>query len=115
MSDFSDLCLAVTDWADSKGILKYEPTQSLVQLGKTKEELEELIQAIQHFRAVDPTDLAALAKTSNDVVLELGDVMVTLVIAAECMGLDITDCLNAAYLKISKRTGRTINGIFVKD
>jgi len=45
----------------------------------------------------------------------IGDITVTLIIQAEMQGLDFQDCLQAAYDVISKRTGKMIDGQFVKD
>lgn len=47
--------------------------------------------------------------------MELGDVMVTLVLTAKLLGLDLEDSLQAAYDKISQRKGRLVNGVFVKE
>lgn len=46
---------------------------------------------------------------------EMGDIFVTLIILCEQIGIDPVDCLSMAYEKISKRKGRTINGMFVKE
>jgi NTP pyrophosphatase (non-canonical NTP hydrolase) len=45
----------------------------------------------------------------------IGDIVVTLIIQAKMQGMTIEECLNAAYDVISKRTGKMINGQFVKD
>jgi hypothetical protein len=41
--------------------------------------------------------------------------MVTLIILAEMKKVTLEECLNGAYDIISKRTGKMINGQFVKD
>lgn len=46
---------------------------------------------------------------------EMGDIFVTLIILCKQIGLIPEDCLEKAYKKISKRTGKTINGTFVKS
>jgi NTP pyrophosphatase (non-canonical NTP hydrolase) len=109
MNDWSELREAVLQWAENKNIVEYTAVQALVQLGKTQEELDELVQAIQQYR-VNPTEETWLHMYS-----ELGDVLVTLIVAAECMQIDPVDGLQIAYDKISKRTGKTVNGVFVKD
>jgi NTP pyrophosphatase (non-canonical NTP hydrolase) len=48
-------------------------------------------------------------------IMELGDVLVTLIISSHKLGFDIEEALAAAYKKISKRTGTTRAGIFIKD
>ena len=57
------------------------------------------------------------AKTRNkrNMMLEMGDIFVTLVILCEQIGIDPEECLSMAYEKISKRKGKTINGCFVKE
>lgn len=45
----------------------------------------------------------------------IGDVVVTLIILAQQNGLTIEDCLQTAYDVISKRTGKMIDGVFVKS
>jgi NTP pyrophosphatase (non-canonical NTP hydrolase) len=47
--------------------------------------------------------------------MEMGDVVVTIILTGAKLGIDIEEALAAAYEKISNRTGRTINGVFVKD
>ena len=41
--------------------------------------------------------------------------MVTLIILAQDLNLDLLDCLNSAYKVIQNRKGKTINGVFVKE
>lgn len=91
----------VLQWAADKDLLKKE--NSLAQLGKVEEEVEEVRRCIEHELPFD------------DLELELGDVFVTIIILAAQNDLDITTCLDKAYAKIAKRTGKTINGTFVKD
>ena len=47
--------------------------------------------------------------------LEMGDILVTLIILSAQLDIDLTECLEMAYEKISKRKGKTIDGIFVKE
>lgn len=47
--------------------------------------------------------------------LEMGDIFVTLIILCKQLGLDPLMCLDMAYKKICKRTGKTINGQFIKS
>lgn len=90
----------VIKWASSKGIL--EKATPLTQALKTLEEVTELLQAIN--------------KGDIDETLDAyGDILVTIIIGAHMSGLDIEDCLTSAYGVISKRTGKMVNGTFVKD
>ena len=45
----------------------------------------------------------------------VGDVLVTLIGFCEMNNLTIADCLDHAYGVISKRTGKMVDGLFVKD
>jgi NTP pyrophosphatase (non-canonical NTP hydrolase) len=47
--------------------------------------------------------------------MELGDCMVVLTILAAQLGVTTEQALEMAYNKIRHRTGKTINGQFVKD
>lgn len=90
----------VIKWARDKGIL--DKSAPLKQHVKTVEEVNEILEAI-------------LNNNKEDLADAIGDSLVTLIIQAELNGLDVEDCLEKAYNVISKRTGKMINGIFVKD
>ena len=47
--------------------------------------------------------------------IELGDVLVTVIITAYCAGLNPLISLDKALKKITKRKGKVVNGIFVKE
>ncbi|MFR9302719.1 MAG: hypothetical protein ACLVKW_06625 [Fenollaria massiliensis] len=47
--------------------------------------------------------------------IEMGDIFVTLIILCEQLGINVIECLEKAYKKIEARTGKTINGTFVKS
>ena len=53
--------------------------------------------------------------TFDNLKLEMGDIFVTLIILCKQLGITPAECLELAYNKISKRKGKTINGIFVKE
>ena len=45
----------------------------------------------------------------------IGDMVVVLTNLAHIEGFTIEDCIDAAYTQIAARTGKMINGTFVKD
>jgi phosphoribosyl-ATP pyrophosphohydrolase len=45
----------------------------------------------------------------------IGDTMVTLILLANMYGWTLEECLQVAYDVISKRTGKMVDGVFVKD
>ena len=47
--------------------------------------------------------------------LEMGDIFVTLIILCDQLDIYPVDCLARAYGKIKDRTGKTINGVFIKQ
>lgn len=54
---------------------------------------------------------------NNDVAVEqlINDTMGLIKRYAETLGYDALECLQIAYDVISKRTGKNVNGVFVKD
>jgi NTP pyrophosphatase (non-canonical NTP hydrolase) len=96
----NNLIQLVIIWAHQKGILDNGTAgkQSL----KTLEECGELV-------------LAVGQDDKHEIKDAIGDIMVTLIIQAEMQGVTIEECLQQAYDVISKRKGKMINGMFVKD
>jgi NTP pyrophosphatase (non-canonical NTP hydrolase) len=100
MRHYGELEALVIAWAAQKGIL--ENGTPIRQAMKTWEETDELIQAIEDDNMSEIEDA-------------LGDILVTIIIQAEMQGLKLVDCLESAYNIISQRTGKMVNGQFVKD
>jgi len=97
---YAELEALTIAWATQKGIL--ENGTAIAQAGKTIEEVNELVEAI-------------IKDDREEIVDALGDILVTIIIQAEMQGLSLVKCLNSAYNVISKRTGKMVNGQFVKD
>ncbi len=106
MSKFEDLIERVEEWAEQKGI---HEGAWLPQYGKFTEEASEM------FDELIAMDYEVYAEPTDELKEEFGDVLVTLIILAQRVGLDLTESLEIATEKISRRTGRLINGQFVKD
>ena len=98
--DYIHLEALVLDWAKEKGILEKATTTG--QALKTLEECNELIDAIDK-------------ENKAEIIDALGDILVTIIIQAKMQDVNLIDCLNSAYNVISKRTGKMVNGQFVKD
>jgi len=91
----------IEEWAANKGILaKATPKDQFVKMA---EELGEIA--------------GCLAKGSpvEDLELEIGDLGVTAIILATLKGTDFDTCLERAYAKISKRNGKMVDGVFIKE
>ena len=100
-----ELIELVKEWGVNKGITHNGEDARFMrtkQADKTDEELTELFEAI----------LADDREEAKDAV---GDIIVTLIMQAEWWDLEIEECLQAAYDVISKRTGKMVDGQFVKE
>lgn len=100
MMDYNQLEALVIEWADNKGIL--EKATTAAQANKTMEECQELIDAIQDDNRDEISDA-------------LGDILVTIIIQAKMQNMSLIECLEGAYNVITKRTGKMVDGQFVKD
>ncbi len=97
---YEKLIADVVDWADDKGLVKEDNSDK--QLIKVIEEVGELASAI-------------LKKKRKEEIDAVGDIMVTLIIFAEIRGYDVMSALGYAYQEIKDRTGKMVDGSFVKD
>lgn len=91
---------AVLQWAEDRGI--FEKATPASQWEKTHEEVMELIDGI-------------VLNNRREIEDAIGDIVVTLIIQARMHGLSLGQCLASAYDQIKNRTGKMINGVFVKD
>ena len=96
----NNLELAITEWGYEKGILPNPSAKA--QWQKTLEEVYELADAID----TDDLDEARDA---------IGDIFVTLVMQCNAWDLTMEECVEQAYNTIAKRTGKMVDGVFVKD
>ena len=90
----------IRDWARSRGL--YDKGNSHTQYVKLQEEAGELAKAL-------------LKDDKPEIIDAIGDMVVVLTNLAHLQGVTIEDCVDSAYTVISKRTGKMINGTFVKD
>lgn len=90
----------ILQWAKDKNILNPEGYQK--QTLKLVSEVGELCDAIAKGNNIDQIDA-------------IGDIQVVLIILSEQLGIDYKGALESAYNVIKNRTGKTINGVFIKD
>ena len=90
----------IRQWAKSRGL--YDKGNTYVQYVKLQEEAGELAKAL-------------LNNDKAEVIDAIGDMVVVLTNLAHLQGVHIETCIAEAYKVISKRTGKMINGTFVKD
>lgn len=113
---FKKLNERVIEWAKNKGIL--DKATPLAQINKTQEELDETKEAIfAQTQALHNyyNSKGNLVRTKDEIIDGFGDILVTVLIGCELQGLDPIECLEQALNVIEKRTGKMINGQFVKD
>ncbi len=98
-----DTINAVREWGIDKGIIgpNGKATEH-TQLDKLIEEVEELTNAVCDNDEAEKIDA-------------IGDCTVVLILLSEIIGVSFEECLSLAYHVISKRTGKMIGGVFVKD
>lgn len=59
---------------------------------------------------------AAIARDNTEEVIDaVGDIMVVLTILCQQTGISLTGAFESAYQTIKNRTGKTVNGVFVKE
>jgi len=90
----------IRDWAHTRGL--YDKGNTHTQYVKLQEEAGELAKAL-------------LQDDQPEVVDAIGDMVVVLTNLAHLRGVNIETCINSAYNVINERTGKMINGTFVKD
>ena len=90
----------IRDWAENRGL--YEHGDPMVQYVKLQEEAGELAKAL-------------IKDDQPEVIDAIGDMVVVLTNLAHQRGVHIETCISTAYEVINKRTGKMINGTFVKD
>jgi NTP pyrophosphatase (non-canonical NTP hydrolase) len=90
----------IRQWAEQRGL--YHEGDPKTQLIKLQEEIGELAKA-------------TLENDKPEIIDAIGDMVVVLTNLAHLNGVNIETCIAEAYNVISKRTGKMVNGTFVKD
>jgi len=90
----------IRNWAATRGL--YDSGNSHTQYVKLQEEAGELAKAL-------------LTDDKPEIVDAIGDMVVVLTNLAHLQGYSIEHCIDEAYKVIAARTGKMINGTFVKD
>ena len=90
----------IRDWAKDRNL--YQKGDSKTQYVKLMEEAGELAQAL-------------LKQDKAEIKDAIGDMVIVLANLSELEGFKIEDCINDSFNVISNRTGKMVNGTFVKD
>ena len=98
--NIDDLIKEVISWANDRNLV--QESNANKQMLKVMEEIGELASSVAK-------------KDQPGIIDGIGDSFVTLIILSAQFGYSPGQCLEAAYNEIKNRTGRTENGIFIKD
>ena len=112
MRNFEELKKLIEQWAKDKALLHAE---------NTDKQFMKFIEAVFEFKTEydilwhEAERQGGISKESvRPLMLEMGDIFVTLIILCNQIGIEPIRCLDMAYEKIKDRTGKTIDGVFVK-
>ena len=94
----------VNDWADERNLKQADPK---IQWMRITEEVGEIRDVL-----LKPTKFTEPQAALKDAI---GDTLVTIIVLAHQLDLDVTECLGIAYEEIKNRKGKMINGTFVKE
>jgi uncharacterized protein YabN with tetrapyrrole methylase and pyrophosphatase domain len=101
MSSYAELELKVIRWSEQRRIIPN--STPLAQWKKAAEELDELKEALKNDDKYEAIDA-------------VGDTVVCLINICALLDVNLTDCLEAAFLQIKDRRGHmNAEGIFVKE
>ena len=98
---YANVEISVIQWGEARGIV--QNSTPYAQALKTKEELDELFDAIAKGDREEMADAYA-------------DILITLVVGCACADLDLVECFKGGYEVIKHRRGYlNQQGIFVKE
>jgi len=98
--NLTELEQAVVQWGHDRNLIDGNTVDR--QFNKTWEEVLEIKDAIAD-------------KDDDELLDAIGDTTVTLILLAAIKGWTLRECLEAAYDVIKSRTGKTVDGVFIKD
>lgn len=101
---FSELITKVNQWADERSLKQADPK---IQWMRVTEEVGEIRDVL-----LKPTKFTEPQAALKDAI---GDTLVTIIVLAHQLDLDVTECLGLAYEEIKNRKGKMVNGTFVKE
>lgn len=107
---FEELEEKVFEWAGNHDLLHEENANKqflkfIEEVFEFKTEMDNVLSYTDPY--VDEAD--------RRMILEMGDIFVTLIILCMQLGIEPQFCLEKAYEKIKDRHGKTIDGTFVKE
>jgi NTP pyrophosphatase (non-canonical NTP hydrolase) len=98
------LIAKINRWADDRNLKQADPK---IQWMRITEEVGEIRDVL-----LKPTKFTKPQAALKDAI---GDTLVTIIVLAHQLDLDVTECLGIAYEEIKNRKGKMINGTFIKE
>lgn len=89
----------ILKWANERNLLPGDANKQFVKLIEEVGELANGMSKNNHAEIIDA----------------IGDIQVVLIILSNQLGVDYQEALESAYNVIKLRTGKTVNGVFIKD
>lgn len=106
MPSLDELFELVKVWGQEKNI-----NDEVMQYAKINEEVGELAHELTRGRCGDGKETVP----SEETIDAIGDILVTVIIFADIVGVDPRGALEEAYNTIKDRKGHTEHGSFIKD
>ena len=100
----TDLIAKINHWADERNLKQADPK---IQWMRITEEVGEIRDVL-----LKPTKFNEPQTALKDAI---GDTLVTIIVLAHQLDLDVTECPSIAYDEIKNRKGKMVNGTFVKE
>lgn len=96
-------------YATTKNIISWGYDRNIIGGSSPK---DQLCKGIQEFGELSD---AVCKDSREEIILEAGDLYVTLILMLEMYDLSIYECAEAAYKKIAPRKGVMFDGVFIKE
>lgn len=93
----------INHWADERNLKQADPK---IQWMRITEEVGEIRDVL-----LKPTKFTEPQAALKDAI---GDTLVTIIVLAHQLDLDVTECLSIAYEEIKNRNGKMVNGTSLK-
>ena len=100
----AELITKINHWADERNLKQADPK---IQWMRVTEEVGEIRDVL-----LKPTKFTEPKAALKDAI---GDTLVTIIVLAHQLDLDVTECLSIADEEIKNRKGKMVNGTFVKE
>lgn len=98
-TDLNKLTSAIKLWSTERNLHSQDHKMQTLKVGEEAGEL---------FKAIVKND-------QTQIIDAVGDTYVTLVILCQQLGIEIADCVSAAYGEIKDRKGKLVDGTFIKE